>query len=76
MKKYSTQFKLKVVKSFLAGKGGAKLLSWQWLVNVSDGLKQSMVVKPSDPFKRCHFDALNGFPGRAAVNHLGFVQAV
>jgi transposase len=35
MKKYSTQFKLKVVKSFLAGKGGAKLLSRQWLVNES-----------------------------------------
>jgi transposase len=32
MKKYDTAFKLKVVKSFLAGKGGAKLLARQWSV--------------------------------------------
>ncbi len=30
MKKYQTEFKLEVVKSFLAGEGGAKLLSRQW----------------------------------------------
>ena len=32
MKKYQTEFKLKVVKSFLAGDGGAKLLARQWSV--------------------------------------------
>ena len=32
MKKYQTEFKLEVVKSFLAGEGGAKLLSRQWSV--------------------------------------------
>lgn len=32
MKKYLTDFKLKVVKSFLAGNGGAKLLARQWSV--------------------------------------------
>ncbi|MDR6155587.1 transposase [Acidovorax delafieldii] len=32
MKKYQTEFKLKVVTSFLAGDGGAKLLARQWSV--------------------------------------------
>ena len=32
MKKYQTDFKLEVVKSFLAGEGGAKLLARQWAV--------------------------------------------
>ena len=32
MEKYKTDFKLKVVKSFLAGEGGAKLLARQWSV--------------------------------------------
>ncbi len=32
MKKYQVEFKLKVVKSFLAGDGGAKLLARQWSV--------------------------------------------
>ncbi len=32
MKKYQTEFKLKVVKSFLSGEGGAKLLARQWSV--------------------------------------------
>jgi len=32
MKKYEAEFKLKVVKSFLAGEGGAKLLARQWSV--------------------------------------------
>ena len=32
MEKYKTEFKLKVVNSFLAGEGGAKLLARQWLV--------------------------------------------
>lgn len=32
MKKYKTEFKLEVVKSFLAGDGGAKLLARQWSV--------------------------------------------
>lgn len=32
MKKYQTEFKLEVVKSFLAGEGGAKLLARQWSV--------------------------------------------
>jgi transposase len=32
MKKYNTAFKLKVVKRFLAGEGGAKLLARQWSV--------------------------------------------
>jgi transposase len=32
MKKYQTEFKLEVVKSFLAGDGGAKLLARQWSV--------------------------------------------
>ena len=30
MKKYQTEFKLKVVRSFLDGDGGAKLLARQW----------------------------------------------
>ena len=33
MNKYKTEFKLKVVKSFLAGEGGAKLLARQWSVS-------------------------------------------
>jgi transposase len=33
MKKYTTEFKLKVVKCFLAGEGGAKLLSRRWSVH-------------------------------------------
>jgi hypothetical protein len=32
MKKYQTEFTLKVVKSFLAGEGGAKLLARTWSV--------------------------------------------
>jgi transposase len=32
MRKYQTEFKLKVVKSFLGGDGGAKLLARQWSV--------------------------------------------
>ena len=32
MKKYETEFKLNVVKSFLAGEGGAKLLARRWTV--------------------------------------------
>ena len=32
MGKYETEFKFKVVKSFLDGDGGAKLLARQWLV--------------------------------------------
>ena len=32
MKKYETEFKVKLVKSFLAGDGGAKLLARQWSV--------------------------------------------
>lgn len=32
MKKYQTEFKLKVVESFLAGEGGAKLLARHWSV--------------------------------------------
>lgn len=32
MKKYKTEFKLEIVKSFLAGEGGAKLLARQWSV--------------------------------------------
>lgn len=32
MAKYETAFKLKVVKSFLTGDGGAKLLSRRWSV--------------------------------------------
>ncbi|WP_121942465.1 transposase [Acidovorax sp. 100] len=32
MKKYQTEFKLEVVRSFLAGEGGAKLLARRWSV--------------------------------------------
>ena len=32
MEKYKTEFKLKVVKGFLAGDGGAKLLARRWIV--------------------------------------------
>jgi len=32
MKKYKTEFKLEVVKNYLAGKGKAKLLARQWSV--------------------------------------------
>ena len=32
MEKYKTTFKIKVVKSFLAREGGARLLAWQWSV--------------------------------------------
>ncbi len=32
MGKYETKFKLKIVKRFLAGEGGAKLLARRWLV--------------------------------------------
>ena len=33
MQKYETEFKLKVVESFLAGEGGAKLLARRWSVH-------------------------------------------
>ncbi len=33
MKKYNTAFKLRMVKRFLAGEGGAKLLTRQWSVH-------------------------------------------
>ena len=33
MKKYQTEFKLEVVKRFLAGEGGAKLLARRWSVS-------------------------------------------
>ncbi len=32
MKKYTTEFKLEVVQSFMAGEGGAKLLARRWSV--------------------------------------------
>ena len=32
MTKYDTEFKLRVVKSYLAGDGGAKLLARRWAV--------------------------------------------
>ena len=32
MKNYQTEFKLEIVKCFLAGEGGAKLLARQWSV--------------------------------------------
>ncbi len=32
MEKYKTEFKFKVVKSFMTGEGGAKLLARQWSV--------------------------------------------
>ena len=32
MEKYKTEFKLQVVRSFLAGDGGAKLLGRRWSV--------------------------------------------
>jgi transposase len=35
MKKFETEFKLEVVKSFLAGDGGAKLLARRWSVSES-----------------------------------------
>tara|TARA_R110001592_G_scaffold317975_1_gene594996 strand:+ start:106 stop:438 length:333 start_codon:yes stop_codon:yes gene_type:complete len=33
MAKYETAFKLKIVKSYLAGEGGAKLLARRWAVS-------------------------------------------
>lgn len=30
MSTYDTAFKLKLIKSLLAGEGGAKLLAWRW----------------------------------------------
>jgi hypothetical protein len=35
-----------------------------------------MVIEPVSPMERCEFDRLAGFPRRAAVNQLGFVQPV
>ena len=44
--------------------------------NISDGLKQSMMIEPRDPFERCQLDGLLGFPGAASVNDFGLVKAV
>ena len=35
MKKHETEFKLQVIKSFLAGEAGAKLLARRWSVSES-----------------------------------------
>ena len=37
MKKYQTEFKLEVVKSFLAGEGGAKLLARRGWIDPGQG---------------------------------------
>ncbi len=48
MEKYKIEFKLKVIKSFLAGEGGAKLLERQWAVPEENTLLVKKVgVRPS-----------------------------
>ncbi len=44
--------------------------------DIPDGAKQSLVVVPSHPFQYGQFDGFSGFPGAAAMNHLGLVQPV
>jgi hypothetical protein len=50
-------------------------LSLGWW-DIANGLKQPMVVEPSDPFERGKFDRLPGLPRCPTVNQLGFVQPV
>jgi hypothetical protein len=44
--------------------------------DVADGLEKAAVVEPVDTGKGREFNSLDAFPGRLAVDHLGFVEAV
>ena len=44
--------------------------------DVADGLQQSTMVEPVDPFERVVRDGFEAAPGSATVDHLGFVEAV
>ena len=44
--------------------------------DVADGLQQPAIVEPVDPGQRPELDGLEGAPGSAPMDHLGFVEAV
>ncbi len=44
--------------------------------DVADGLEQSAVVEPVDPFERGVFDGLERSPGSAAMDHFGLLKAI
>jgi hypothetical protein len=44
--------------------------------DIADGLQQSPVVEPVDPFKRGIFDRFKGSPWSSPVDYLGLVKAV
>ena len=44
--------------------------------DVADGLQQSPVVEPVDPFQGGVFDGLEGSPRPSSVDHLGLVEPV
>ena len=44
--------------------------------DVADWPQQSVVFEPREPFERCQFDGLLGFPGPAPVDQFCLVQAV
>ena len=44
--------------------------------NISNGLEQTPVVEPIDPFERCVFDGFDGAPRSASMDDLRFEETV
>ena len=44
--------------------------------DVADGLKQTHVVEPVDPFERRELDFLEAFPGSLVADDLGLFEAL
>jgi len=52
MEKYETEFKLKVVESFLAGEGGAKLLARRWALTLPWVASACVALTRASPWVR------------------------
>ena len=50
-------------------------LSFGWR-DVTERLKQSMIVEPTDPFERGQLHGLHVLPGAAPMNDFSLVQAI
>ena len=50
-------------------------LRFRWM-NISNGLEQTPVVEPIDPFERCVFDGFDGAPRSASMDELRFEETV
>ena len=44
--------------------------------DIADGFEEAVVVEPIDPGEGREFNLLDAFPGAAAMNDLGFVEAI